>query len=467
MFRTRHHILALLLAALAGETRACNFSDRTPVSAVEAMIEQAEPGSLVTLLAGVYEGNLVVRKPVVLDGSAGAVFDGLGKGTVIEVLAENVTIRGCTVRASGEDVMGEPSAIRVLAANATIDSNMIEDALFGIDLREASGTLITGNVIYGKDLDPGRRGDGIRLWASHGCTVEGNTVRASRDMVFWYSEDLRIARNTVSDSRYGLHFMYSHGSVLEENELYANSVGVYLMYSNGITLRGNRMLNNRGASGYGLGLKDCDDIAIIGNAMLANRVGVYIDNSPSSVNSHGLFESNMIAFNESGLLATPNTHSNVFTGNAFIENEEAAATHGRGRLVSNIYARNGIGNYWSDYAGFDLDGDGIGDVQHEPRSLFGVMLANEPNLRIFVHSPAQQAIEFTSRALPELRPESTLIDPFPLTYPPAIELVFTGSERSAAPMVVLSLSMLALVAGFVALMTFERDLSAYNVGGRT
>jgi len=422
-----------------------------PVSDVESIVYAAEPGDVIELPAGVYRGNLIVRKGVTLDGSAGAVFDGLGEGTVIEVLAGDATIRGCTVRNSGSDVTGEPSGIRVIAANATIESNTIEDALFGIDLREAPDGVIRGNTISGKDLEPGRRGDGIRLWWSHGCTVEGNTVHGSRDMVFWYSENLRITRNNVTGSRYGLHFMYSHDTVLEGNDLNGNSVGVYLMYSNHITLRGNRMRDNRGASGYGIGLKDCDDIAITGNALLANRVGVYIDNSPSSIGSTGLFESNMIAFNEIGLLATPNTHDNVFTGNAFVENEAPAATHGRGRLVSNTFARDGVGNYWSDYAGFDLDADGVGDLAYEPRSLFGAMLAREPNLRLFVHSPAQRAIEFTARALPELRPEPTLVDPAPLAEPPAVEIALAPSAGSSARMGALAAALIAPAGGLLVL----------------
>ncbi|MCB9848503.1 MAG: nitrous oxide reductase family maturation protein NosD [Phycisphaeraceae bacterium] len=462
--------LTILISILATVVRSADGGTGNtpiPVSVVAEMIDNAEQGDAILVPAGIYEGNLIIRKPIVLDGSAGAIFDGLGEGTVIEVLAEQVTIRGCVIRATDEDVTGEPAAIRVIAADATIESNTIDDALFGIDLREAPNAVIRNNTIACKNLEPGRRGDGIRLWWSHGCTVEGNTVRGSRDMVFWYSEDLRIDRNTVTDSRYGLHFMYSHDTVIEENDLRSNSVGIYLMYSNRITLRGNRLTNNRGASGYGVGLKDCDDIIIAGNELLANRVGVYLDNSPSSVDSTGLFESNMVAFNEVGLLATPNTHGNVFTGNAFVENEEPAATHGRGRLVSNDFARDGVGNYWSDYAGFDLDGDGIGDVAYEPRSLFGAMLANEPNLRLFVHSPAQQAIEFTARALPELRPESTLIDPSPLASPPRINSAIAGGGIGGARMAVLAATLLSIAVACIAALGFERGLPAPQTGVRS
>lgn len=466
MFRSIRIIL-IIVAIAAGSSRGSLPGENPnsyPMSVVSNLIDEAANGAVIRIPAGVYKGNLIVRKPVVLDGGSGAVLDGQGDGTVIEVLADDVTIRGCTIRASGQDVTGEPSAIRVIAARAVIESNSIEDALFGIDLREAPDARIRNNTITGKDLEPGRRGDGIRLWWSHGCSVDGNVVRASRDMVFWYSEDLRITRNTVSDSRYGLHFMYSHGSILSDNELRDNSVGVYLMYSNGITLRNNRMLNNRGASGYGIGLKDCDDIAIIGNALLANRVGVYIDNSPSSIDSTGLFDSNTVAFNEIGLLATPNTHDNVFTSNAFIENEQHAATHGRGRLISNRFAENDTGNYWSDYTGFDLDRDGIGDIRYEPRSMFDAMLADEPNLRLFVHSPAQQAIEFTSRALPELRPEPTLTDPHPLVSVPGDSIVTAGPRIPSGGMAWLAGSLLGGALATVVLMSYQNGLPGRQTG---
>ncbi len=439
-------LASLLMSSVALATSGAREPTSRSVALIGAMIDAADPGSTIHVPAGIYTGNLIITKPITLDGGDATVFDGLGQGTVIDVRAQRVTVRRCVIRASGKDVTGEPAAVRVSAGSATIESNTIEDALFGIDLRESPDSIIRDNSIRCKDLDPGRRGDGIRLWWSHGCVIEDNTVRGSRDMVFWYSENLRIRRNTVTDSRYGLHFMYSHDTVLEENVLTGNSVGIYLMYSNRITLRDNRLTNNRGASGYGIGLKDCDDITVTGNALLANRVGMYIDNSPSSIGSTGLFKSNMVAFNEIGLLATPNTHDNVFTRNSFVENEEPAATHGRGRLDSNVFAKDGAGNYWSDYAGFDLDHDGIGDLAYEPRSLFGAMLAREPNLRLFVHSPAQRAIEFTARALPELRPEPTLTDPSPLALPQDLKLTGAHPRRPTA-MGVLALLLLTFAGG--------------------
>ena len=415
-----------------------------PVDEIARLIESAETGSTVVVPEGVYEGNLVIDKPVVLDGNGLVTIDALGKGTVIEITVGEVTLRGFTVRGSGSTVDQEPAGVRAYAGPVVIEDNHFEDVYFGIDLRPAADSIVRNNTVIGKELELGRRGDGIRLWWSRNCVIEDNTIDAVRDMVFWYSEDLRVARNHVTNSRYGLHFMYSHHTTLEANELSANSVGIYLMYSNDIHLIGNSIVNNRGTSGYGIGLKDCDAITVENNALFANRVGMYVDNSPSSVDSFGIIRGNKIAFNEIGLLSTPITHDNVITGNAFVENLEQVTVHGRGKLLLNEFSKDGVGNFWTNYSGFDQNDDGIGDFPYEPRSLFRSLLARQPNLRIFLHSPAQQAIELTARAFPELSPDPIFVDASPLTQPPELKLFVGTQSVSRLPMICLASGLLLL-----------------------
>lgn len=438
-------LLALLAPAGVAALGAADVA--RSVDVIADQIARAQPGDTIVVEPGRYEGRLLVRKPVVLDGHGLVTIDGLGKGNVIELLAPGITLRGLRVTGSNTSVTGEPAGIAATTGPVVIEDNVIEHCLFGIDLRESPGSVVRRNTITGMDLEPGRRGDGIRLWWSHQCVVEDNTVTSARDLVFWYSEGLTIARNRVRDSRYGLHLMYSHDTTLSYNDLAGNSVGIYLMYSNRIRLMHNSISNNRGASGYGIGLKDCDAIEVRNNALLSNRVGIYVDNSPSSVDSTGLISENMIAFNEIGFLATPNTHDNVLTANAIFENEEQASVHGRGRLALNTFSRDGVGNFWSDYTGFDRDGDGVGDLAYEPRSLFTSILVNQPNLRLFVHSPAQQAIEFTSRAFPELLPEPLFTDAAPFVRPPALDAPLGDGRANAWPMLGLAAALLGSALG--------------------
>ncbi|MFG0313254.1 MAG: nitrous oxide reductase family maturation protein NosD [Phycisphaerales bacterium] len=452
----RTTVIAIPLAIILAASHALG----APASEIQALIDSAAPGSVIEPDSGVYEGTLRITKPITLEGRGVVTIDAGGEGSVIEVSAPDVTLRGLIISNSGKSVSGESAGIKANAGPVVIENNRITDVYFGIDLKQSPGSVIRKNTILGKDLELGRRGDGIRLWWSHGCVIEHNTVRDSRDMVFWYSEDLRISHNAVIDSRYGLHFMYSHNTTVSENHLTGNSVGIYLMYSNSIRLVQNQIDNNRGTSGYGIGLKDCDDIEVDSNLLAANRVGIYIDNSPSSADSTGLIRSNKIAFNEVGLLATPNTHDNTIYDNGFIENEEQVSVHGGGQLFLNDFASAERGNFWSDYNGFDRDQDGLGELAYEPRSLFRSMLAREPNLRLFVHSPAQQAIELTARAFPELDPDPMLSDPKPLVLPPRFELPSLEAGTGGLRMALVSGGLILMSLTVMLRLCVERPITA-------
>jgi nitrous oxidase accessory protein len=427
-----------------------------PASEIQALIDQARDGDSIVIPAGHYEGSISINRSISLDGLGKVTLDAGGEGNVIVVTAGNVEIRGMTIRGSGKAVREESAGIKAINGPVVIELNQIEDVYFGIDLKQSPDSIIRNNTIVGKDLELGRRGDGIRLWWSHGCTIEQNSVIDSRDMVFWYSEELNIKHNRVHDSRYGLHFMYSHNTTVSGNHLTGNSVGIYLMYSNSIRLVQNQIDDNRGTSGYGIGLKDCDDIAVESNLLAANRVGIYIDNSPSSIGSTGIIRSNKIAYNEVGLLATPNTHDNVVYNNGFIENEEQVSVHGGGQLFLNTFASEDRGNFWSDYNGFDRDRDGLGEFAYEPRSLFRNMLAREPNLRLFVHSPAQQAIELTARAFPELDPDPMLSDPKPLVLPPHFELTMLEARTHGSRMGMIAIGLVVSSVLVMLRLGFER-----------
>ncbi len=273
-----------------------------------------------------------------------------------------MTLRGFVVRNSGDSLDQENAGVTGLAPNLTIEGNHFEDTLFGVYLKEAPNSVVRGNTIYSKDLPLARRGDGIRLWYSEGGLVEDNYVTGARDVVIWFSPNGVVRRNTVEDGRYGLHFMFSDNQLLEDNILRNNSVGAFLMYGRGLTMRRNLMLHSRGPSGYGVGLKDVDDIVAEGNRFIDNRIGLYVDNSPREPDATVRFANNLIAYNDIGASLLPLVKRNTYTRNVFWENGEQIALAGRGHLSENAWSESGQGNYWSDYAGYDAGRDGVGDV---------------------------------------------------------------------------------------------------------
>ncbi len=422
------------------------------------LIAAAADGATIEIGPGVYHEHLSITKPITLVGRGRPVIDGDASGDIVEITASGVTFRGFTVRNTGIDLDKENAGIRVLAPRVVIEDNILDDVLFGIDLREAKDCVIRGNRIGGKALEIARRGDGLRLWRSSNTIVENNAIHDGRDAILWYSSGITVRNNTSERCRYGLHLMYSDNVTIEDNRLTGNSVGIYLMYSTGVTLRRNWLVRNRGPSGYGIGLKETDRFSVTDNAITGNRVGVYIDGSPFTKAQPGEFARNTIAYNDIGFTFLPSARGNELTENNFIDNIDQISVAGRGDLSANRFWKGERGNFWSDYTGYDQNGDGIGDFVHESRTLFENMMDKEPRLRLFLFSPAQQAIEFVGRAVPAVRPEPKFTDEVPLMRPVPLAMSRDMVQASVLPLGATGLAMIALGAGVMSLARRERSI---------
>jgi nitrous oxidase accessory protein len=227
--------------------------------------------------------------------------------------------------------------------------------------------------------------------------------------------------------------MYSDNAHVEGNQFTHNSVGTYLMHSTGLHVIGNNLSYNRGPSGYGLALKDMDDVIVHDNWFIGNRAGIYLDNSPSLYEGFNAFYDNAFAYNDIGITALPNVVRNNFHNNTFLENTQQVSTRGRGTLQGNTWTIEGVGNYWSDYAGYDADENALGDMPYRAEGLFEDLADSYPALRFFIYSPASQAVDMAASAFPALRPEPKLIDTAPLTImplPDAAVVLQTQSESN-------------------------------------
>ncbi len=239
--------------------------------------------------------------------------------------------------------------------------------------------------------------------------------------------------------------MFSDNISIVDNEFTGNSVGIYLMYSTGCRAgRQHRLIGNRGPSGYGIGLKETDQFSIRENLIAGNRSGVYIDGSPFTATTPGEFTRNTFAYNDVGFTFLPSARGNELTENNFIDNIDQICVAGRGSLVANQFWKGDRGNFWSDYTGYDQNDDGVGDFVHESQTLFENLMDKRPALRLFLFSPAQQAVEFVGRAIPAVRPEAKFTDEVPLMRP--VALPATVAERKHAAWWI-ALGGIALVVG--------------------
>jgi nitrous oxidase accessory protein len=401
---------------------------------VAAALEASASGDTIVVHPGLYRESLVLRRPVRLIGEEGAILDGGGHGTVVLVVAADCEIRGFRIRASGDSLLEEDAAVKVLEADrCTVAGNRIEDSLFGILVRSGRAATLRANHVVGKPLPLPRQGDGIRVQDGAGATIEDNTLEASRDLAIWQSNRCEVRRNAVRRCRYGLHYMYCDDNLFEDNVFAGNETGGAIMYSRRVTLRRNRFEGSRGPSAYGLLIKAADDVLAEGNRFVDNTSGVFLEESPSSRHATCVFRGNVVGGNEVGVLLQPSVERVVFSGNAFVANRVQVETAGRGRGDLNVWSEGGRGNYWSDYVGFDADHDGVGDTPHRVEAFFEDLAGRYPAVALLRLGPAAQALESAARAFPVVQARAVATDDHPLVAPPsALLAAAAASDRDGA-----------------------------------
>ncbi len=381
-------------------------------STIGDAVASAHAGDTVIVEPGTYRERLVIDLPLTLLGEGWPVLDGGGAGHVVEVLAP-LRIEGFVVRGSGSNVEEEHAGVMVRAAPGTrIIDNRLEDVFYGIYLKESGGAEVRGNWIEGKPFLPPRRGDGIRLWYSSASEILDNVVRGTRDVVIYFSDSLLVRGNVVEDGRYGLHYMYSNHNVFERNRFDGNEVGAFLMYSADIQFRENVFANSAGMTGMGIGLKDSDAIEASGNLIVGNVVGIHLDNSPHSADVTNSFTGNLLLANQAGIQLLPSVERNRFDGNDILNNGTPVVVAG-GAGVDQAERNDWTGNHWSEYAGFDRDGDGSGDIPFVHARLADDLLSRHPALGLFARSPALGVLDVVSRFFPLLKPEPVVVDGAP------------------------------------------------------
>jgi len=356
---------------------------------------------------------LLVGRRVAVRGERGAVLEGTGTGTVVTIEADDGWVDNVVIRRSGRRHTVEDAGVKAKAARARVSHVAVEDALFGVILGPCQGCLVEHTRVRGTADDAELRGDGIKLWEAPDTVVRGCVVEDSRDVVVWYSRRVLLDANVVRRSRYGTHFMYAHDSVVRGSRIESNTVGIFVMYSNRLRVEGNVLAGARGAAGVGIGFKESDGVEVHDNWMVANTTGAYIDRTPRSIDAPVRFERNVLALNDVAIRLHSSEEGLSFTSNDFHQNVTAVEVEGGGDALGVAFS----GNYWSDYEGYDLDGDGRGDVAFEVKQLSGELTSAHPALKFFQGTGAMGVVDAVAHAVPVLAAHRILVDPHPAMAP--------------------------------------------------
>ncbi|HEX2717687.1 MAG TPA: nitrous oxide reductase family maturation protein NosD [Gemmatimonadaceae bacterium] len=397
------------VVARAATTGSIVVDPAGPVRTIAEGIRLAAPGGRVVVRAGVYrEPTIVVDRPLEIVGEGLPTLDGEGTREIMQVVADDVTVRGLRFAHVGTSFVEDRAALRIRdAKRCAVTDNRIDSAFFAIYLANVTGCRIERNVIRGADSTEATAGNGIHLWSTRSVTIAGNTVTGHRDGIYFeFVHDARVERNTSEGNlRYGLHFMYSDDCEYADNTFRRNGSGVAVMYTKRVTMRGNHFADNWGSAAYGLLVKEVADARLERNTFARNTVAFFADGADRMTLTHNVFTDNGWALRLAGSTNEGEVTANNFSGNSF---DVVTTTRSPSTRVS--------GNWWQEYRGYDLDRDGVGDVPHRPVRLFSVVVEHNPPAMMLLRSGFVGVLDTIERAIPSLTPE-TLVDASPAMTP--------------------------------------------------
>ena len=422
-------VLALGFRPQIGKPQTATIIVPTDYPTIQEAINGASGGDTIYVLNGEYRENVVVNKTVSLIGESesATIIDGRGVGTVVHVVANNVTVRGFTIQhgSSGFHYDYGYSGIQLYhSSGGNISHNIIRYNYVGIFLQASGNNALTENSAYGNTYDFAAKGDRLAHFTNYvdtSNTVNGKPIyylvgessktygpESNAGAVYLINcENITLRGLTLSRNYYGAFLWNTRGSKVEEVSAFDNyRSGVFLERSSGIRISdcamsghlwhgvglvdsyGNELAGNSIAGNWNEGIYsyDSDNNRILSNIITDGMRGIYLDKSNNTLisgntvahaytgatiySAYCTFSNNTVKENSEGMVMS--TSHNVVYHNNFIRN-------GRQVLLVNQYANtwdNGYpsgGNYWSDYTGSDSNwgpnqnltgSDGIGDTHY-------------------------------------------------------------------------------------------------------
>ncbi|UCC18231.1 MAG: right-handed parallel beta-helix repeat-containing protein [Promethearchaeota archaeon] len=169
---------------------------------------------------------------------------------------------------------------------------------------------------------------------------------------------IRILNNNLSSNCfYGINAVNCNNMTIESNFIDDNLNGG-IDFSNGVK---NKFINNIiRNNGFRAGIRAfgwCNDNLFLNNRFKNNFEGLSFG---LSCTNNCISENSFIGNTLSGITFEGGCEFNSIFSNFFRKNSKHCAQ----TVINNFWNNSEIGNYWDNYTGFDLNGDGIGDTPH-------------------------------------------------------------------------------------------------------
>jgi nitrous oxidase accessory protein len=167
-------------------------------------------------------------------------------------------------------------------------------------------------------------------------------------------------------------------------------------------MKNNLFEYNWGKAAYGLLLKEIYDAEIENNIFKENTIGIFVEGSSRINYQSNEFINNDWALKISGGCLNNNVNNNNFVSNTFDLSMNKSNDE-------NHFDK----NYWSEYSGYDLDRNGIGDIPYRPVKLFNYVVNQTPEATVLLRSLFVDLINFSEKVSPVFTPKN-VVDHEPL-----------------------------------------------------
>ena len=382
---------------------------KCPINTIAQAVAKAKKGDTIIVQKGTYpENNILLDKPLTLIGKDRPIINGQFKGSILKIQADSVTIKGFRLANVPFKATEEQAAILLdKSKKFLIEDNIMDQVCFGVLLRKGRDGIIKNNKISSNATQQYNSGNAIHLWSCKNIKIIGNEAANCRDGIYiQFSSKSYIEGNyCYKNLRYGLHFMFSDDNEYYRNRFSENGAGAAVMFSKRVKMVGNTFQDNWGPSSYGLLLKELYDSELVDNTFYRNTIGINGENC-----TRMKYNENTFTENGWGIRIRGGCYQNDFWDNNFFNNTFDVA------YDNNVNDNKFRSNYWSDYTGYDLNKDGVGDVPYRPVKLFSYISNRTPESIVLLRSLFIDIMNFSEKVAPVFTPEN-LIDETPRMEP--------------------------------------------------
>ncbi len=380
---------------------------------LQESIDNAPRGATLTLPKGIYKGNIVINKPLNIQGkNKNVTIQGKNNGSVITINSDDVTLRNLHITASGTRMDHLDAGITLHhVKHIQITDCKITDSLYGIDMNMVEDSLISENYITSKQYAAPLRGDALKIWYANNNIIRNNTIERSRDVTFTYAHHNLIEGNTFLNNRFALHFSMSHQNSIKNNTFKYNAVGILMMGIKDTNVTGNKLLSSKGVTGIAVVADKVSHFLFEHNLVKYNARALYIDEKGNEKGMQRFINYNQFLYNMEVFHFHSAIKNNVITHNIIKGNIEDVLQD----LTSSSPQNNTIAyNYWDRYEGFDRDHNNIGDTPHRIFLYADQLWKYNNRIKFFYNTPILSIINLLSRVAPFIKPILLLEDAKPL-----------------------------------------------------